>query len=538
MEKTNMYDQPQKIEARKKALTHAVEILTSGREEASVVPKNYIRKVKSHLEKSEIISDKKAADICNEETCQLWESFWEGKNGSKSPNDLVVAYLAGPNPLNDFNVLVELGVHPHNIYAFESDKKTFNDALLSVKASKYPLLKIIKTSLEKYLQAVPVVFDIIYFDACGPLPSNSQTTLRTILNIFRYQRLSPLGVLITNFSLPDISKQEQLNSYSDLVSNYLYSKRSLESGSIDWNLDDGAIAKGFEPKGSEESESFFHHVKTDFRNYYGQYITRQIFDISSFIAPMGRFANSEMWKSLFKESAVDIAKHASSLKYFDSEGNGGDYICDTTMFSLGWTATAMEKREIADLNYPNLDETSAKLVKTWFRELGGLPSPSINMQTSLDAYNVIRIDESYCMDEFSELLSGYKYMQNMYMFCDVPSAELALYSVIAQFSYPSHFNVEQTKRFSYIADGKQTEMFLDVVVFDTCRYIYDWLPSTELVEESFSNEGHQLAYRFALDGLAKHTIRYCNEYFYGANIVGWNHSGFTEKLLTPREKIS
>ncbi|WP_228764201.1 hypothetical protein, partial [Vibrio parahaemolyticus] len=74
--------------------------------------------------------------------------------------------------------------------------------------------------------------------------------------------------------------------------------------------------------------------------------------------------------------------------------------------------------------------------------------------------------------------------------------------------------------------------------FDTCRYIYDWLPSTELVEESFSNEGHQLAYRFALDGLAKHTIRYCNEYFYGANIVGWNHSGFTEKLLTPREKIS
>lgn len=106
--------------------------------------------------------------------------FWQGKNGIKSPNDLVVAYLAGPNPLNDFNVLVELGVHPHNIYAFESDKKTFNDALHSVKVNKYPLLKIIKTSLEQYLQAVPVVFDIIYFDACGPLPSNSQATLRTV----------------------------------------------------------------------------------------------------------------------------------------------------------------------------------------------------------------------------------------------------------------------------------------------------------------------------------------------------------------------
>lgn len=63
-------------------------------------------------------------------------------------------------------------------------------------------------------------------------------------------------MLITNFALPDTSKQEQLNSYSDLVSNYLYSKRSLESGNLDWNLDDGAIAKGFEPKGKRKVNLF------------------------------------------------------------------------------------------------------------------------------------------------------------------------------------------------------------------------------------------------------------------------------------------
>lgn len=31
-------------------------------------------------------------------------------------------------------------------------------------------------------------FDIIYFDACGPLPSSLQATLRTVSNIFRYPR--------------------------------------------------------------------------------------------------------------------------------------------------------------------------------------------------------------------------------------------------------------------------------------------------------------------------------------------------------------
>lgn len=533
-----MYSQPQKISARRKALQHAVETLTTERPQAAIVPRNYIRKVRTQLEKSVVKTDSIAATICDDALCDLWESFWDGKVRAKAPNDLVVAYLAGPEPLNDFNVLVELGVHPHNIYAFESNKKAFNEALLSVKENQYPLLKIIKTSLDRYLQSVPQVFDIIYFDACGPLPSNGQATLRTVSNVFRYQRLNPLGVLITNFAQPDISDESQLNAHSDLIANYLYPKGMLESGDAEWNLDDGATSRGLYAKGDKKEESFFHHVKNDFSNYYGQYITRQIFDIGSFIAPVGRFANSEMWQSLFSAKPPEIAKDAESLRYFDEEYGGGNYIVDPDMHALGWTLTAMNNAERQDANYPMIESDTKKLKETWFRELGGSPVPPINTQMIVDAYNVIRVNESYCKNELKQLLSGYKYMQNMRMFCDVPTSELALYAVISQYSYPSHYNVEKTKRFSYIADGKNTEMFLDVITFDTCRYIYDWLPSTELVGDSFSAEGHQLAYRFALDGLAKHTIRYCNEYFYGAHVIGVNHSGFTERLLSPREVIT
>jgi hypothetical protein len=80
-------------------------------------------------------------------------------------------------------------------------------------------------------------------------------------------------------------------------------------------------------------------------------------------------------------------------------------------------------------------------------------------------------------------------------------------------------------------------MFLDVIPFDNCRYIYDWLPTLELITNSFETTSYQLIYRFALDGLAKQTIRYNNEYFFGGHVVGVNEDGFEEKLLIPRIKI-
>jgi ribosomal protein S4 len=84
-----MYSQPQKKTARKKALQHAVEALTTKRAQTTVVPRDYIRKVRAQLERSEVRTDVNAASICDDGLCDLWESFWDGKVGVKAPNDLV-----------------------------------------------------------------------------------------------------------------------------------------------------------------------------------------------------------------------------------------------------------------------------------------------------------------------------------------------------------------------------------------------------------------------------------------------------------------
>ncbi len=536
----NAYDQPTKVRARTLALSHAVELLTTRRDHAAVVPKNYVARVKRTLAKSELAAEKRAASHCGRSIIGRWEEFRLSKVGCKTAADLTIAYLAGPEPLNDFRELVKLGVHPHNIFGFESETKEFNLALEAAKASEFPLLKIIKMPLDRYLQAVPMSFDIIYFDACGPLPSPSQRTLRTVANIFRYQRLNPLSVLITNFAGPDASNDVLTRSFVDLVSGYLYPRAFQESEDPKWNLDDGPKAHGFTPRKSEDDELFSDLVIADLPRYYGNYITQQLFDLGSFIVPMSRLAagrDTSMWSTFFTKNAEDLAKQAGHMRTFDADGNGGDYIVDCDMNALGWSFCALlDDNDSGD--YPMIDVQSRSLLQTWARELGG--SPEAKVREVVDAYFMLRNsrDEDLLRPAMQELLLGYPYLRGMHMFCDLPTLELALFPVMAQFSFPYHYNVRETRRYRYVAEGRTTTMFLDVIPFDTCRYIYDWLPSTELVSQSFDLVGHQLVYRFALDAVVKHTIRYNNEYLFGAHVVGVNEKGYTEHLLVPRQVIA
>ncbi len=533
------YNQPKKSRARTLALTHAVEILTTRRSHAAAVPQGYVASVKETLSKRTESSDVSAAAECDENVIQAWEAFWYSKTGNKLPAELTVGYLAGPEPLNDFRTLVELGVDPHNIVGFESDSSVFNDALAAAKASEFPMLKIMRVPLDRYLAAVPTTFDILYFDACGPLPSKSQRTLRTIASIFRYQRLNPLSVLITNFSAPDLTNETLVHAYAELVSGYLYPRAFQETENSNWNLEEGPAANDFVAKNVGKDDSFFDVVLKDLHRYYGNYITRQLFDLGSLIVPLARLASSgggNVWSMFFAKSADELAKLAIGRKAFDSDGNGGDYVSDPDMNALGWTFSALlDSNNSTD--YPVVDPQSRDLLDVWIRELGG--DPEMKVRGPIDAYYLLRdsTDEGLLKPSMEQLLVGYRYFQKMHLFCDVPSRELALYPVLSQFAYPYHYNVQETRRYRYTAEGKSTEMFLDVIPFDTCRYIYDWLPSTELVPHSFEDSGHQLVYRFALDGLVRHTIRYNNEYIYGGSVVGVDVAGHSEHVLAPRKVI-
>ncbi|WP_160616318.1 hypothetical protein [Pseudoblastomonas halimionae] len=525
-------------------MAHAIECLTVARSESAVVPRNHVRKIKDFMDGKSTSYDAAAASALDEETIAVWEAFWDAHFAPKTAGELKIAYLAGPEPLNDFRVLIELGVHPFNIWAFETDNPTYNAALMEVAESEFPLLKLRRGSLDAFLRTAPTVFDIIYLDACGPLPSTGQSTLRTLVDIFRYNGLASPGVLITNFAAPDESDEQQASAYADLVSASLYPRPFLEAPSdseVDsaetWNMDDGPQAHGFVCKDQMNTdESFFHEVRKDLQSYYGQYITRQIFDVASLIAPWTVFANSEAWNLYLKEPASKVA--ASSADFGPSpEDDVTVLVTDSDMNAIGWTLNASKNgKPYDDVNYPILETGSVKLIDSWRKQLSGQPTPKVSAEQALIAYHVIRSEEqAFETPAFDAILNGFRYLDKMFLFCDVPNDELALLPLVAQYTRPMHYNVERTRRFSYVA--KSTRMFMDVVPFDACRYVYDWLPPVDMAPSAFELENFQLAFRFALDGIAKHTIRYNREYFFGVHVAGVNHEGFCEKLLKPRKEI-
>ena len=71
----------------------------------------------------------------------------------------------------DLEVLIELGVRPENIWAFEIDTGVFESALADVENAELRDVKLMNISIDDYLIATPHRLDLIYFDACGPLPS-------------------------------------------------------------------------------------------------------------------------------------------------------------------------------------------------------------------------------------------------------------------------------------------------------------------------------------------------------------------------------
>ncbi|EDI9200141.1 class I SAM-dependent methyltransferase, partial [Salmonella enterica subsp. enterica serovar Dublin] len=346
-----MYKEENKNIARKSVLKAAIEALTLCRKDSTLAPKDYIRKVKAFYRKDE--SDPRAfiVDELSEETIIRWEEFYDSVIQDRTARSIKVAYLSGPNPENDLTEMTDMGLLPENIWAFESDAKIYNEAVISALSSKFPFIKLIKANVGDFFEVSPQKFDLIYLDFCGPLPSKKagQKTLKAITSILKYHALSPLGVMITNVSLP--SKEQNANEHKNivnLVASYLYPKSTLESNNPEWNCTDGAISEGY------SLDEWHKKVECEIEDFYGQYITRLLVDLISVISPYDNFTSSHsLYKNMFKISNYnDLTKSANDLFHFDSNGNGGDIIVDSGLFPILWTIASIDKKyNNKDKNY-------------------------------------------------------------------------------------------------------------------------------------------------------------------------------------------
>lgn len=109
---------------------HSVRSLTQGRLDSRVLNPDYLDRlwdyVKNSFDKSLYYSSALLDDLVYED----WKKFGETLYGVRRPEELKVAFLCGPEPENDVNHLVRLGVRIENIYAFENDKTSLKKQLI------------------------------------------------------------------------------------------------------------------------------------------------------------------------------------------------------------------------------------------------------------------------------------------------------------------------------------------------------------------------------------------------------------------------
>ena len=177
---TYTYKQETKNKVRHTVIRDAVDLLTIGRTGACCVRNSYVRDLYDYFISLPETHEQIEALKIHQEYLREWEHIHSNLVGYKRPDELSVCYLSGPEPDNDFKELVNMGVLPQNIWAFESERSTYLQALDSVDGSSFMQPKIVKTSIERFFKNTPKKFDIVYIDACSSLISDKHA-LRCVI---------------------------------------------------------------------------------------------------------------------------------------------------------------------------------------------------------------------------------------------------------------------------------------------------------------------------------------------------------------------
>ncbi len=289
------YDQPEKEQARWLALCHAIESLTTYRDSSPVVTIDHFQRGMKFVCDS-IEKTNEAGYTCFpvpyeqvKEKSKAFQELHAARVGKKSAGELQVLFLCGPEPMNDLEVMLELGIRPENVWAVESDKDTFKQAVERLSDSGYGI-KIYRGNLQQFFEIVPQQFDIVYFDACGTVLSPKPQTLDVLRQLFERQRLTPLGVLISNFSQanPD---GKSLDAWTKRLGSWFFSRDGWEGDSL---------------------EAYWKFVAENLEIYYGNFVSHFVIEFAGLLMPWWRVAaldgaRQEYYSSAFA-SSINLEK--------------------------------------------------------------------------------------------------------------------------------------------------------------------------------------------------------------------------------------
>lgn len=506
------YKQTVKEKSRKILWEHAVFSLTYNRVANRVLNPSYMRLL-WHYCYDECLVPYYDPDIPSFDMNYFndWQSFSDITYGSKKPEELKVAFFCGPEPENDLKHLLDLGVRIENVYAFEYDRDLFEIAVESLQDA-YPQLKIFRGKIGDFTASSKVVFDIIYLDFTRSLLQE----YRTVCKMFEDDVLSEQSVLIVNTTYPDPTKE----NIQFLVDYYINQAEFEYSALFGQTEEEHGMIESCWAYGLAEDD-IYQLIEKNFEDAYGSFQTHFINSFAAQLKPMISVMNSTMLEErLFSMPLRDLKQKA--IDYMNTE----DVMCEPD----GWTWGLFSMRG---------------LLPSWKQFLD---NPDNGMKVSRG--DCIRIKELYMnstYEKVTEILSKSlsveieKIRSSLIdprggVFCDVPLPHLWLEMLINQLGYPYHQNTSNIRRYKYKA--KERSMCLDILTFDRCRSLYDWLPMIEYYGDGLSVLERQMITRMCMDAIDKHTIWVLNRQYYGSAMVGVNEYPWARNhSLRPRAEI-
>lgn len=512
------YNQNTKNEAREELVKHAIQSLTCDREDIFLVSKEHFTKITDHFNALLMRSiGSNNFDFINKYNWLFfggknsWFEFYESICKPKLASELKLLYLSGPEPFNDIDILCNNGIRLENIWAIESDKKIYEQALKSLIDAEIQI-KIHRGSLADFFEFTNHEFDIIYFDACTPILSPSQSPLEIIKQIFLNRRLTGLSALITNFGEPK-------NNYNwgDILATWFATKEFYEVPSEDDEFGMSSLEK------SAAFSSYSNFINQHLDSYYDTFLTHFIPVMGSEIIPMWQLSSlgSVQSNHLLNEQMLQKELKAIKAHKIDA-GTTKEILLQIQHYLLAIDAYPL--LNCARLVNENLSKDHA------LRRFIDSPRRKMTIEDALYIGSLLkRFEEgdtgfktfiyNICGNRLKDTITKLDFFDRyMNITCDIPMKNLLIELLIGLYGHP--YIVHAGKTLGLKCKAKETWMYSNVFVFDQCRYLYDFLPTLDLWESFFKNLPNQTIIRACIDEIRRGHLSLNNSLFKWGFIEG------------------
>ena len=342
--------------------------------------------------------------------------------------------------------------------------------------------------------------------------------MHVLRELFLRQRLTPLSVVITNFSeanfclVENEKSKEQAKAWASRIGSWSFMRDEYEDFETD----------------------YFEHVQQNLPAYYSDFVTRFVVEFAGLLIPWWRvailpgakgeyYANSELIKAAIR--GKQEAGFSIEAMFFQDSFPTFLRLVDVAEGKLAKDDPLRQWLFEQKLNGVSLSD--AVRLAYFLRNAGD----SVFSETA-------EFNREACNPELVEVLDSFRWFdQGSRLFCDEPGPHLIADLLLGLYGYPYHTNLSQLRRWKYTASGKKTPMYLDVFIFDQARYFYDLAPTLPFVSGCL-RFGEQLVLRACMDSIFRHNYSACPEWFHAATLAEMGQPGFTFFNWPERELIT